>query len=525
MTSRRFRAMKEPEWRVLVIDDEEGIRKVISIALEDAGYRVSTAPEGETGLKVCRELDPQIVVTDVRMPGLDGIEVLTRVREEDPKREVIVITAFGDMDLAVRALQLNASDFILKPLHSDALLVALERAKTRYRNRKALDDYTTLLEERWMDTAEELARTFDFQKNLIESSIDGILGCDRSGKVVTYNRSMEKMLGFPKKEVLGKMSLDRFFPEDSLAAFKEALSSEHYGGMNRLTLFESYLLSKTVEKVPVQLSATVLLEDGEEIGIVGFFKDLREIRQLEQQFADQARLLHQDRMMSLGRLAASVVHEINNPLSGILNYVRLMIKIVGRGTLSPDQMEKFQQYLTLVESETDRCSRIVSNLLAFSRKSGMNVAEVDLNELVQKCTLLTQHRMALQKIRLQARMDPATPKIMGEFNQIQQCVVNLIFNAIDAMPDGGRLTLETVLNSEKGVAEIRVTDTGRGIPMDILPHIFEPFFTTKTEGKGLGLGLSTVYGIVERHKGTITAESEPGKGALFVIRLPVRRSE
>jgi PAS domain S-box-containing protein len=438
---------------------------------------------------------------------------------------VIVITAFGDVDLAIRALQLNASDFILKPLHSEALLIALDRAKTRYRNRKALDDYTTLLEERWMDTAEELARTFDFQKNLIESSIDGILGCDKNGKVVTYNRSMERILGYSKKEVLGKMSMERFFPEGMLAAFKEALYSDAYGGKKRLSLFESYLISKAGEKVPVQLSATVLLEETEEIGIVGFFKDLREIRQLEQQFADQARLLHQDRMMSLGRLAASVVHEINNPLSGILNYVRLMIKIVGRGGLSPEQVQKFQKYLALVESETDRCSRIVSNLLAFSRKSGMNFTEVDVNELLQRCILLTQHRMALQKIRLEARMDPERPKILGEYNQVQQCVVNLIFNAIDAMPEGGSLTLESALNHEMRTAEIRIQDSGRGIAPDVMPHIFEPFFTTKTEGKGLGLGLSTVYGIVERHKGTITAESAPGQGARFVIRLPLRRKE
>lgn len=514
--------MKEPDWHVLVIDDEEGIRTVLSIALEDAGCRVTTAPDGEAGLTLCKEAGPQIVITDVRMPRIDGIEVLMRIKQDDPQKEVIVITAFGDMDLAIRALQLNASDFILKPLHSDALLVALDRAKARYRNRKALDDYTALVEERWMETSEELARTFNFQKHLIESSIDGILGCDRAGTVVTYNRSMERMLGYSKNEVLKKMSLGQFFPVGAEERFKEALYSEEYGGKNRLNLFESNLAAKSGEHIPVQLSATVLFDAGEELGIVGFFKDLREIRMLEQQFADQARLLHQDKMMSLGRLAASVVHEINNPLAGILNYIRLMIKILSRGMPAPEHIEKFQKYLNLIESETGRCSQIVSNLLAFSRKSTMELAEVSVNELLDRCILLTQHRMTLQNIRIETRFDPQSPKVLGDFNQIQQCLVNLVFNAMDAMPEGGILTIESAFESAQGIVRIGVSDTGRGIPKEVLPHVFEPFFTTKTEGKGLGLGLSTVYGIVERHRGTISVESTPGKGSRFVIRLPVR---
>lgn len=492
----------------------------MSITLADAGYSVLTAEDGERGIRLCREESPQIVITDIRMPGIDGMEVLQRIKEADPNKEVIVVTAFGEMDVAVRALQLNASDFIVKPINTDALLVALERAKERYLNRKELQDYTAILEERWMSTAEELARTFNFQKNLIESSIDGILGCDREGKVIIYNRSMEKILGYPKDEVLKKLSYARFFPIGGEESFREALHSEECGGKNRLSLYETHLVNRNGERLPVQLSAAVLSEGTDQIGMVSFIRDLREMRRLEQQFADQTRLLHQDKLITLGRLAASVVHEINNPLAGMLNYLRLMIKIMGRGTLDGEHAEKFQRYLNLVESETGRCSRIVSNLLAFSRKSETEFREMDLNELMQKCVMLSQHRLDMQNIQVRISIPSELPRVWGDFNQLQQCLINLIFNAMDAMPQGGTLTLGCTNQRDKGLVEIWVRDTGFGIPPEDLPHVFDPFYTTKGEGKGLGLGLATVQGIIERHKGSILVDSEPGRGSAFTIRLP-----
>jgi len=513
--------MSKKKWKVLIIDDEEGIRTVMSIALADAGYEVLTAADGESGLSLCQEQNPHIVITDIRLPGIDGIEVLKRIKETEPDKEVIVVTAFGEMELAIRALQLDASDFITKPINDEALGVALKRAEDRHTTRKELQDYTALMEERWMETAEELAKTFNFQKNLIESSFDGIIGCNRDGKIVTFNKSLEKMLSYSKDEVVGRMLLNHFFPAGEVEKFRESLYGEKYGGTNRLFLYESTLIGKTGSEIPVQLSATVLFEESEEIGIVAFFRDLREIRRLEQQFADQTRLLHQDKMMSLGKLAASVVHEINNPLAGILNYVRLMIKIIRRGPLAEEHIEKFEKYLIIVESETNRCSKIVSNLLAFSRKAKLEFSDMNINDLLQKCVMLSQHKLTLQNIEIKSDLDPQNPKVWGDFNQIQQCVINLIFNSIDAMPDGGTLTIRSSANPPKGVVQIRIEDTGHGIAREDLPNIFDPFFTTKKEGKGIGLGLSTVYGIVDRHKGTISVESALGKGAVFTIKLPV----
>ena len=372
---------------------------------------------------------------------------------------------------------------------------------------------------------QELHTLFEFEHNLIQSSIDAIIASDRDGSIIVFNQQAEKLLGYSAYEMIMKMSFNDLFPPAMLEELRKELVSDEYGGENRLLLFETYITNKTGDKIPVQLSATVMFDQGEEIGMMGFFRDLREIRRMEQQFDDQTRLLHEHKMISLGRLSASVVHELNNPLAGILNYIRLMLKIIKRGSLDQKNQEKFQRHLTLVESETHRCSKIVSNLLAFSRKSELQLNDMNINELLDKSILLSQHKLMLQNIQIKTDLDPGIPKVLGDFNQIQQCVINLIFNAIDAMSDGGTLTIISSFDPSKEMVEIKVADTGYGIADEDLHQIFDPFYSTKTEGQGLGLGLSLVYGIIDRHKGTITVESELGKDTVFIISLPALKGE
>ncbi len=514
--------MKQPvDWKIVLIDDEEGIRRVMKISLEDAGYRIYTAADGPAGLHLCAETSPHIVITDIRMPGMDGIQVLEAVKKRFPDIEVIVATAFGEMDVTIRALQLDASDFITKPVGDEALQVALARAKHRYSTRKQLQDYTEFLEEGWTETTRELMESFIFQRNLIENSMDGILGCDTQEIAVTYNRSMERILGYSKDEVLNKMTLGHFFQPAEEKRLKAEMAEEKYGGPGRLFRFETAIRGKAGQSVPVQVSASALFNEKEPAGMVCFFRDLREIRKLEQEVADQARILHQDKMMSLGRLAASVVHEINNPLAGILNYSRLMTRILSRGSLNEESRDKFSRYLNLIESETDRCSQIVSSLLTFSRKSPPAFGEVQAEEILRRCILMSQHKLRLSNICLEQDIEPNLPKIQGDFNQLQQCLINLVFNAMDAMPEGGTLTLGASYDPKKKIVTVSVKDTGTGISQENLPHIFEPFFTTKKEGYGVGLGLSTLYGIIQRHNGTADVETLPGKGTTFRLRFPV----
>jgi len=508
------------QWKVVIIDDEEDIREVLTVFLEDAGYRVAAAADGAAGLQLCESIHPQIVITDVRMPGMDGLGVLERVKAAAPDTEVIVATAFGEMDLAIRALQLDASDFITKPIGDTALNLALDRAKTRYTSRRRLLEYAAVLEAENAATSQELIQSISFQKRLIEASMDGILGCDAADRVAICNRSMADMTGYAGDEVVQKMRLADFFPPEALSRFEAALGGEKFGGRDKLLLFETAVTDKAGREIPVQVSATVMLEDRKKSGIVCFFRDLRKIRELEREMADQAHILHQDKMMSLGRLAASVVHEINNPLSGVLNYLRLMARIVSQGPLSEERRRKFSGYLSLVETETERCSRIVANLLGFARMAPPQIRAVSIDDLLQRCTLLSHHRLELSGIRLDTEIRADLPPVEGDVNQLQQCIINLIFNAVDAMPDGGVLTIGGRCDARRQVVRISLKDTGAGIAPEDLPHIFEPFYTTKPMGYGVGLGLATVYGIIERHRGTIKVDSRPGQGSEFVLELP-----
>jgi len=514
--------MKHPiKWKIVLIDDEKDIREVMSLVLEDAGYYVITAHDGATGIRLCKETAPQIVITDIRMPGISGIQVLEAVKKHFPDVEVIVITAFGDMDLAIQALKLDASDFITKPVNEHLLSLSLKRAQKRYTSRRQLKNHTRFLEKEKAKNTQELIKTYAFQKNLIESSMDGILGCDERETTVIFNQSMEQMLGYTKKDVLDKKGFSLFFVSGEWERLKKELEQESHGGKNRLYLYETSLLKKSGDIIPVQTSAIMLFEQNRQSGVVCFFRDLCELRKLEWEVANQATILHQDKMMSLGRLAASVVHEINNPLTGILNYTKFMIRVLNRGPITKASQNQFQQKLELMESETSRCSQIISSLLTFARKSNPSFEQIKVADLLQRAIILSRHKAKLHNIGIIPDVKPDIPFFKGDFNQLQQCIINLIFNSIDAMPKGGTIMLLGNYDKKENKVVITVADSGTGISSKDLPHIFEPFFTTKEEGYGVGLGLSTVYGIIKHHQGSVSVKNSSDRGTAFILEFPV----
>ena len=233
------------------------------------------------------------------------------------------------------------------------------------------------------------------------------------------------------------------------------------------------------------------------------------------------RLVQSEKMASLGKLAAVVAHEINNPLAGILTYSKLVSRLVDKGLENEARRKDAKTDLQEIEAESRRCGTIVKNLLTFARQAPFNPQKNDLGEVVERCLLLVGHQCELQQVEVDCHLDPMTPAIYCDAGQIQQAFLALLMNALQAMPQGGRLKVETSYRAERGEAQIVVSDEGMGIPEDVLPHIFEPFFTTKAEGKGVGLGLAIAFGIVQQHKGSIEVSSTPQKGTTFTVTLPV----
>ena len=235
----------------------------------------------------------------------------------------------------------------------------------------------------------------------------------------------------------------------------------------------------------------------------------------------QEQVVWTEKLASLGKLAATIAHEINNPLAGVLNYIRLMIKILARNRVSHEKLEDIARYLKLVESEIARCGEIVKDLLAFSRRTKITIESNRIEDIIDKTLNLISHDLEVKEIQLQKSIEPNLPKVQCDFKQIQQVFLNLVYNASEAMANGGTLTVTANRASgSKEFLEVVISDTGSGIAKEDMENIFDPFFTTKEEEKGVGLGLSVVYGIIAKHNGTIEVESELGKGSTFKVRLP-----
>jgi len=237
--------------------------------------------------------------------------------------------------------------------------------------------------------------------------------------------------------------------------------------------------------------------------------------------ADLNKIVQEDRMISLGKLSASCVHEINNPIQGLLTFTHLMQRILDEGTPGLDELRTFRQHLTLMSHELERCGNIVTGLLSFARASSHGYADLDLNDVLKEIVTLTRHKAELQNIRLNLNLWAHPLMVRGDMNQLQQCFLNLIFNAMEAMSQGGQLDLISELDSEQNRSRVEIRDSGSGISRENISHIFDPFFTTKSEGEGTGLGLSIVYGIIKNHRGHISVSSEVGKGSSFVIYFPI----
>ena len=235
---------------------------------------------------------------------------------------------------------------------------------------------------------------------------------------------------------------------------------------------------------------------------------------------DLHKLIQEDRMISLGKLVASCVHEINNPIQGLLTFSRLTEEILAEGQPTSKDLDQFKDYLSLMTPELERCGDIISGLLSFSRETPRDYTSINLNEALESVIALTKHKMELQSIKLTSQLFPGLLMVHGNTNQLQQCLLNLIFNAMEAMPEGGEMKVISDLDPAKNNVRIEIHDTGFGIDEIDLDHIFDPFFTTKKKGRGTGLGLSIAYGVVKKHSGNIWVKSKTGKGSSFFITLP-----
>ncbi|MCP4105722.1 MAG: response regulator [Desulfobacteraceae bacterium] len=520
--------------RILCIDDEEMIRQTIADYLSDSGFEILEAENGLIGLEKFQEETPDLILVDLRMPEFDGLDLLAKINEISPETPVIVVSGTGVLEDAVEALRRGAWNYLTKPIEDLAILEhAVEKALERARLIRENKQYQEYLEQEVKKRTAELHKAHNqlkeqnaFLEALIESIPNPIFYKNVKGEYLGCNKGFCQMLGVGREKIIGSKA-DDFMPKEHVEVFKDTDRSI-FESQNIQTYEYSLIFPDGVLHHLFTNKALFRDMKGEPAGVVGIISDITDLKRSEEEkilLEDQLR--HSQKMEAVGTLAGGIAHDFNNILQVISGYMQLLLMKKGKG--DPDR-----KYLAKIDQATERATDLVRHLLTFSRKSEVHFQETELNPLIEN-TIQLLERTIPRMIDIEIRLVPDLFPIQAAPNQIEQILLNLAGNAFDVMPNGGRLVFETenmpfdkvyknkYLELDLGdYVLLKVSDTGTGMDDDTVRHIFEPFFTTKEIGKGTGLGLATVYGIVKSHRGRIGCYSEPGTGTTFKIYLPAQ---
>jgi signal transduction histidine kinase/FixJ family two-component response regulator len=537
---------------VLVADDEKNAVLLLTRILERDGFEVESAEDGEVALDKAHTLQPDLILMDVQMPRLNGFDVTARLREDPATARIPVIfvtAAARDPSDVAHGLQLGADDYIRKPYDYHELLAranskmrarqledrlqrrseeleALVRIGAEFNLRLGLDELTELIliiarDEFKADHAELFL--FDDQQKPIfyRDLVQGTRSQEEARAVLSFEDTVASRVFRTQEPILIEGTDEEPLRSGHLRALNlhsaMAAPLKHHGrllgiltvGHEKPDYFgESHLrmLRSVGEQAALAVRNAQLHETLQ--SYAQNLESMVEMRTQELQAA-QAQLIQTEKLAALGRLAAGIAHEVNNPLQPVLNCLEVAIEDVENG--QPVDLES----LRVAESEVQRIKTIVSRLLDFSRPSSERSIQVNPRELVQEVLVLTKRQLERMGINIETRLSPVEP-VAGSPTQLKQVFLNLMLNAMESMPNGGLITIE-MYPEQQGVA-ISVVDSGIGMDGETIAQIFEPFYSTK--GEGTGLGLSVSYGIIQGHGGRITVESEPGKGSRFTVWLP-----
>jgi two-component system, NtrC family, sensor kinase len=522
------------EEHILVLDDEPGITLLCSRLLRRAGYDVTAFTEAPPAYEHLNTNTVNLLLVDIRMPDVNGFEVISQAKQIQPDIAVLVMTGFGTVETAIQALRQGVDGLLLKPFEqSSELLDAVKQAlidNERKRDAARIQALRPLF-----NVTESLLSETRPNKllELIKNAIQGHLHCSNVGYYQIDNSQMWRLLigsgvvPDPDKdkadakfiselETLGSPLLINTHgpgPKKYLSQLQRwGLGAAMFIPVRRPNTNSLFFAGRKKNEVPfreVDLEMFLILSNQAAVAIENahLYADLREyVRQVEE---SQQALLQAEKMAAAGRLSVSIAHEVNNPLQSVQNCLHL----AGRKDLPADQRE---EYFELAKSELNRLMATVQRMLDFYRPGAVSPSDVDLRDLLRYVLNLMAKQLEKQDIRVETHLSDNLPSVIAVGSQVQQVLINLILNSFDAMPEGGVLTIQA--HVVKDGVEILLQDSGPGIPAEHQSRIFEPFFSTKDGGTGLGLTVS--YNIITAHGGTLELASSHGPGACFRLYLP-----
>ncbi len=349
-----------------------------------------------------------------------------------------------------------------------------------------------------MKSSEEVLR-----RQMMQTCMDGIIANDLKGNIFIFNTTAAKIFGYQPEDVVGKMNVRELYPPSAAREIKLKILDPSLGGEGILENYETMVRHRDGTLIPIWLSGRIIYEEGREVGVVGHFRDLRERKRLEEE------LLRSERLSALGRAAAHINHEIKNPLMLIGGFARQVLKNISG---DPD---KNKEKLQIVVDEIQHLEAFLEEVGGYAKISEPQKRLGDLNALVQETCHRLEPTIQEKGITLRLELDGDLPPVQFDPVHLRQVILNIAKNGIEAMSEGGTLTIASGRQADR--VFVQISDTGEGIPPEILEKIFEPFFSTKAKGSGLGLAISQK--IIEAHQGKITVESEPGKGSRVTLFL------
>ncbi|MBI4249276.1 MAG: response regulator [Elusimicrobia bacterium] len=521
--------------KILVVDDEQGIREFLSFELSQQGYEVFTASNGAEALERIRTEKFSLIISDIRMPMLGGLEALEAIKRIEPDVEVIMMTGYGTIETAVEAMKKGAYDFILKPFNLEEMLTLIDKVLEKSELKVMVAVY---------EASKSVFSSIDLKKilpvivklslNILKAddasvmlmgddgklSVAACSGAEGDERLQAFLEIGNRVAGRAAEWktpifVSGPLEKDpRFAGILSMRQIKHSIIYPLFIDNELLGILNVNRMAQDVPFGPIDLRGLTILgsQISQAVYNAKLYRRLQDkMTALEQA---QAHLIQSEKLAAIGQLSAGVAHELNNPLTGILGFTQILLQ-------DEEITAKQREDLEVIQSQSQRCRQIVQSLLQFSRKQNPHKEPLNAVQVFNSVLKFVKYDVSKAGIELISELPETLPPIWGDSSQLQQVLLNILTNAMHALEGGESKKLILRAFTKSGRVVVEVEDNGRGIPEKHLSEIFDPFFTTKPIGQGTGLGLSISFGIMQEHQGSIQVKSEEGRGAKFILDFPV----